>query len=228
MPSLDGNHDELEAKVCKYITDQKGLIFEKTYHDGHLSKDKLENERLKTRISFLFTPTSLFQRAHADRWALMPNDFMFYFECKTTRGNRPDLKIEAMPLADHMRHAERGVMCLYACVLSNKKEIGFWCDDVPPISQLWIPPQKTKHLLDWYCHHLPKYFPMIAPNEVHVLPWGTLGSNDPFIVINLDEAIKRPSWQVLIKTNTAQFSENTCFGKIPTIKSDDDDLWEDA
>ena len=197
--TLSRRHDDLENKVREFIIGNGGKVYEKTYHDGHI-KD-LE----KQRISKIFTPTGLFIRAYADRWALMPNDLIFFFECKTSNNEKGSF--EALPLFDHMTHSKRGVLCLYCGRTRAGREFGFWAHRPPPFDCLMIPPQRESELFEWYNRTLLDCFPTVEPLWIT----RTYGSNDPFILVSEAEISRLPSWDVLIIEKLRDFSSGHRF-----------------
>jgi hypothetical protein len=160
-------------------------------------------QRAADKLRFTFSPTALCIRANADRIAAHPDDGMaFYYEAKAGTGN--DICIEALPLADHICHAQRGVLCLYCSFDKLNVDRGFWTHTVPPLRTLFIPIQRDPRLLDWYEEILPPLFP-----GVDIVSLGrTAGSNDPFVVIDASVVADLPSWQELFLHEHAEWTRN--------------------
>jgi hypothetical protein len=194
--TLSKRHDALENKVRSFIIRNGGKVYEKTYHDGHI------RDLEKQRIQRIFTPTGLFIRAYADRWALMPNDLIFFFECKTSNNEKGSF--EALPLFDHMTHSKRGILCLYCGSTRSGREFGFWTHNPPPFDCLMIPPQRERELFEWYDRTLPDCFPKIQRLWIP----GTVGSNDPFVLVSEIEIEKLTSWDFLITEKLRDFSSD--------------------
>ena len=197
--TLSKRHDALENKVREFIVKNGGKVYEKTYHDGHI------RDLEKQRIQRIFTPTALFIRAYADRWALMSNDLIFFFECKTSNNEKGSF--EALPLFDHMTHSKRGVLCLYCGLTRSGREFGFWTHNPPPFDCLMIPPQRELELFEWYNLMLSNCFPKLQRLWIP----GTAGSNDPFILVSEIEIEKLTSWDFLITEKLRDFSSGRRF-----------------
>jgi hypothetical protein len=190
----DPRHAELIGRVDEYLQSAGFCTSEKTYHDGHMDKGAAEKLRLT------FSPTALHIRASADRIAVHPLDGMtLYYDAKT--GGGKDILAEALPLADHMRHAERGVLCLYCCV-NRGADKGFWAHAVPPVRTLFIPHQREAALTEWYDRHLPAMFPAVS-DVVHL--GDVRGSRDPFVAIDEFVVATMPTWQELLVQERARW-----------------------
>lgn len=193
----DPRHLSLIQRVDSHFAAAGFCVSEKTYHDGHM------DPRATERLRCTFSPTALHIRANADRIAVHPDDGMaFYYDAKT--GGGKDILIEALPLADHVYHSKRGVLCLYCCANAGLDR-GFWAHDVPPIRTLFIPIQREEELTQWYTSHLPSMFSAVEDVKILVLP--IAGSRDPFVAIDRSNIVSMPSWQNLFEQERKRWVE---------------------
>lgn len=199
MPSVnDPRHFGLIKRTDECFVGEGFCVSEQTYHSGHMDPNAAG------RLSITFSPTALHIRANADRIAAHPLDGMaFYYEAKAGTGK--DICIEALPLADHMGHARRGVLCLYCCLDRRGVDRGFWAHAVPPLRTLFIPSQRTAELLNWYEDILPPLFPGV---DVVSGFGGTRGSGDPFIAIDESVVAGLPSWRDLFLHEHTKWTHN--------------------
>ncbi len=197
MPSVnDPRHNKLMEQIDSFFSGRGFHVSEKTYHDGHIDR------RAVDRLQLTFSPTALYIRASADRIAINPNDGMaLYYEAKT--GSGPDILAEALPLATHMFHGKRGVLCLYCCLDRLNNHRGFWAHDVPAFRVLFIPPQRESSLYNWYLEVLPPLFPGIP-----IAQYSVRGSNDPFVIIDQSIVAALPSWQELFELEQIRWAKN--------------------
>lgn len=184
----DPRHRKLIDDVTNHLKGHGFCVSMQTYHDGRIEP------RAKDRLSVTFSPTALHIRSAADNLAIHPADGMaLRFEGKTSRLDGGGVGIEALPLADHMSHANRGVLCLYCCVNKFEVEFGFWAHDLPSIQTLYLPPQFHPKLTNWYESVLTMAFP-----EIPVVKARTMGSNDPYVVVEKHISDHLPNWRELI------------------------------
>lgn len=184
----DPRHRKLIEDVTNHLNSHGFCVSTQTYHDGRIE------QRAKQKLSLTFSPTALHIRGAADNLAIHPDDGMaLRFEAKTSALTGGGLGIEALPLADHMLHGKRGVLCLYCCA-TKTSEFGFWAHDLPPVSNLYLPKQFEAKLTAWYESVLPPLFPQtpVVPNI------RTMGSNDPYVVIEKEVLRHLPNWRELI------------------------------
>ena len=118
-------------------------------------------------------------------------------------GQRGAIMVEALPLATHMHHANRGVLCLYCCLDKSDIHRGFWAHAIPQLETLWIPPQRVVELGYWYNRILPPIFPGVAFANAP-----TRGSNDPFVIIHESVVVTLPSWQHLFEQEWTKWKLN--------------------
>ncbi len=217
MPSVnDPRHRRIVEQVDAYFTERGFLVSEKTYHDGHMQPECVQ------KLTETFSPTTLHIRASADRIAINPKDGMsLFYEAKAGTGQRGAIMVEALPLATHMHHASRGVLCLYCCLDKLDIHRGFWAHDIPKLETLWIPPQRSIDLDHWYNRTLPPLFPGIGFANA-----ATRGSGDPFVIIHESVVITLPTWQELFEREWMRWTNNgnSAWTNVdPDIWDDDDD-----
>ncbi len=75
-------------------------------------------------------------------------------------------------------------------------EVGFWMDQLPPVSEVTIPDAKWAHhpIKHWYHWAAKKLFP-----EIKVSTRNAGGSNDPFVKIYSEVVLRLPHWSVLVE-----------------------------
>lgn len=186
MPSVnDPNHQSLENDVCAHL---QGLGFwcgSSTYHDGKWPDD------VKRRLSLIDTPTALYVRTRADRVAIHHElPIVFEWECKTrdprTKTAKRNMAVEAYPLAQHVMKAKLGVRILYCYRDSvGDIEVGFWCDFIPRIGCILIPPREQG---------VSGYLSSVFVNVPVIDIFRTSGSNDAFALIEEESLRMLPHW----------------------------------
>lgn len=183
------NHKRLEYVVLDYLQERGYSVTSSTYHDV-MPKD------VKTRLSRVFTFTSLYVRGRADRLAIHnTKDIVFEWEAKTHANSKySDLTIEVLPLLHHFIKSWLNVRCLYV-ISVNGKEGGFWVDALPPIREIRIP-----NSLNWEPLHgqLLEAINFVFHNPKIINPSPSNGSGDPFVVIDKTEVENMPHWKTLI------------------------------
>jgi hypothetical protein len=197
----DPRHKSLLDEVTGFLAAQEFYTYSKTYHEsGH-------PPQIVEFLKRFYSPTALHIRAMADRIAINPNlPLAFYYDAKTSgvrSSGRKDLCIEALPLADHVHHAARGVLCLYCVRDADGTDRGFWCNELPEIRQIFVPGQRVK-IDDWYENVISAAFPDV---EVRRISTTAGGSNDPFAVIDYSTVLMMSSWKKLLEEAIGRIKE---------------------
>ena len=184
-------HPGFESEVIQYLERHGFLTASATYH---MVMPPEVVEILKRRYS----PTALYIRGRADRIAISqpPRKFEFEFECKTHESKtRFDLCIEMLPFVHHLIKEALGVKCLYAYLDHMGRQRGFWVGNGIPIRQVLIA-EKWQSENDFFFPKIAKKF--FPDSNLKFNMKSSMGTDDPFIVIDQSVVNQLPDWRALI------------------------------
>ncbi len=192
-----GHHDTFENAVAAWIVDAGFAVTRATYHE-------VCPQDVKRLIQRRNTPTALYYRGRADRFAIHKTAAVeFEFEIKTHVNSKyHDLTIELLPAAHHVTKSALGVNCLYIIRDWCNVERGFWVNEFPPIREI--------HITDRWHGADESWFQEIARKTFSGIPLKTGvksgGSGDPYIIIDGIIVDYLPDWRSLICAKMAQQS----------------------
>lgn len=195
MPSrvLHQLHDAMQSYVCKWLSGQGFYVMGLPYHD-------ILSEDLQKILARSYTPTALYLRSRADRFAIhKEKECEFEVEIKTIPTNkggktRLNLAVEAYPFALSVALAKSGVRKLYVSYHEeSKRHFGFWLHELPFIEKLIVPPRSAysaetlAYIVSACYHHL---------GRIHTTSQRVKGSGDPYLLIPIDADL--PDWRDLV------------------------------
>jgi hypothetical protein len=134
-------------------------------------------EPLRSALSRCWDPAALYVRARADRVAIREQQCVL-FDPKTNSGSHSRASLEALPIINYLR---LGIPCLFVYRdMKDRFETAFWTTTLPEVDAIFLPPQRTKELQNYYRVQLRQAWP--DTDLVEHLPTNG-GSNDPYVVI---------------------------------------------
>lgn len=182
------NHARLEVEVTEFLRGHGFLIDAATYHDK-MRPDLVE------RLRFVDTPTALYVRGRADRVAVHSTlPVCFEFECKTksyARRDKPDVFIEALPLAHHVLKAVLGARVLYVYRDDYMPlSFGIWAELIPEIvDEVRITPRAV-------AAGVAPFLKVLFGDKCQPWTYGNGGSGDAYIVIGRDRVLEASDFRL--------------------------------
>jgi len=183
-------HATFEIEIAGHLSACGFLLGEATYHE-------VMPDAVRQRLVAIYDPTSLYVRGRADRVAVHgTHPVVFEWEAKTHSSRRGhDCMVELLPMLHHLSRAALGVRCLYAY---RDAEIGvdggFWIHDLPPVRAVYLTPRFDAELRALALPQIKRYMPSAQVCEIN----RTLGSGDPFMVIDESVARTLTDWRQLV------------------------------
>jgi len=186
-------HTQLEDDVTAHLEHLGCLVDSAPYHDKM-------NPRIVQILQNTYAPTALYLRSRADRIAIHPRHrVVFEWEAKTHNSSKyHDCCIEALPVCVHLALVHLGVKCLYVYRDPQRGyDTGFWVSNLSLIRAILIPtPRWTAKQIEWFQQQFAVYFPNTPISKIGK----TLGTDDPFLIIDESEIMQMPHWKKLIES----------------------------
>jgi hypothetical protein len=156
------------------------------------------------RLQRIYSPTALIVRHRPDSIAVHKRrPCSFLWEAKTKGSEPPKDEAINLDLVTLIANADVNTGGRFLFIHRNQHtgcEVGFWMDELPPVSEVTIPAIKWAHrpIKHWYHWAAKKLFP-----EITISTRNTGGSNDPFVKIYSEVVLRLPHWTVLVEAELA-------------------------
>jgi hypothetical protein len=152
----------------------------------------------------MYDQTSLYLRARADRVAIHKTACLsFEWECKATPTTSPyaNVSIEALPLINHLRKSEGGILCAYMIRDKSRRDRGFWVDRhyMPRPFKAYVPNRFSRDQRNYFIQQIRQSFGRIELEEIQVR-----GSGDPFLLFSEREIVALKDWRTVINEQLAK------------------------